>query len=71
MERKPSEAELEEARERARADAEQRQRDEKARPAADQPVVENAGPYEFAPEALRDEYERAYEEARRTLARRR
>ena len=62
MERQPTEAELEEARERARADARRRHDEERSRPAADTPVVEDAGPYEFAPEDVRAEYERVFEE---------
>jgi hypothetical protein len=71
VERQPNEAELERARERARADARARVEDEAERPAVDEPVVEDAGPYEFAPEAVRAEYDRVYEETLDTLRRQR
>lgn len=61
MERQPTEAELNEARERARADASRRVVHEQYRPEADEPIVEDAGPYEFAPEAARAEYEQVFE----------
>ena len=70
MERQPTGAELAEAHERGRADAEKRDRDDRARPSVDRPLVEESGPYEFAPEAVRAEYERAYEDALRALRRR-
>ena len=61
MERKPTQSELTEARERARVDARKRVEKDRARPAVDEPIVEGSGPYEFAPEAARAEYERVYE----------
>jgi len=69
VEKGPDPEELAEARERARADARARVERDRTRPAADAPVVESSGPYEFAPEALRNAYDRAYEEALRELAR--
>ena len=67
MEKNPEPGELEEARERARADARERIERDRSRPAADAPIVEGDGPYEFAPEPVRDAYDRAYEEAVRGL----
>ena len=67
MEKGPEPEELAQARERARRDARARVERDRSRPAADAPVVESAGPYEFAPEPLRDAYDRAYEEALREL----
>ena len=69
MERQPKEEELEQARSRARADAHARLQATKARPEADEPVVDDAGPYEFAPEDVRAEYERVYEETLAQLRR--
>jgi hypothetical protein len=62
VERQPTKKELEQAGERARADAQARVEEERARPPADEPIVDDAGPYEFAAEDLRAEYERVYEE---------
>jgi hypothetical protein len=70
VERQPNEAELELARDRARTDARARVENEAERPAVDEPIVEDAGAYEFAPEAVRAEYDRVYEETLRTLRRR-
>ena len=67
MEKNPEPHELDEARRRARSDARARVERDRTRPAADAPVVESDGPYEFAPEALRAAYDRAYEEALRDL----
>jgi hypothetical protein len=67
VEKGPEAQELAQARERARADARARVERDRTQPAADAPIVESAGPYEFAPEPLRDAYERAYEEALREL----
>jgi hypothetical protein len=62
MERQPTEEELAEARERACSDARARFDDERERSSVDEPIVAGAGPYEFAPEDVRAEYERVYEE---------
>ena len=67
MEKNPEPGELDEARERAQADARARVERDRTRPAADAPIVESDGPYEFAPEPLRDAYERAYEAELREL----
>ena len=71
MERRPTAAEVEQARDRARDDARRRVEDERGRPAADEPIVDTAGPYEFAPEALRAEYERVYDTTLAALRERR
>jgi hypothetical protein len=63
MERQPTAEELEEARRRGREDAAAHSERARTRPASEVPVVESAGPFEFAPEALREAYERAYEDA--------
>ena len=67
MERQPNPEELEQARERARADAWAEVEREQARRPVDEPVVDDAGPFEFAPEDLRAEYERVYEQTLREL----
>jgi hypothetical protein len=46
----------------ARADARAKIQAEAVGRAADAPIVDDAGPYEFAPEDVRAEYERVYEE---------
>jgi hypothetical protein len=69
MEKNPEPQELEDARERGRADACERVERDRTRPASDAPIVEGDGSYEFAPEAVRAAYERAYEEAMRELER--
>ncbi len=71
MERQPTEEELEQARERARADAQVRVEAERGRPAADEPIVDDAGPYEFAAEDVRAEYERVFDETLNALRGRR
>jgi hypothetical protein len=70
VERQPTQDELAEARDRARADAHLRVEAERARPSADEPIVEDAGPYEFAPEDVRAEYERVFEETLTALRQR-
>ena len=62
MEKQPTPDEYEEARRQARTDAEEKLRRERSRPAVDEPVVEEDATYSFAPEPLRAEYERVYEE---------
>jgi hypothetical protein len=61
VERQPTTAELNEARERARSDARRRANQERTGSDADEPIVAGAGPYEFAPEQARAEYDRVFE----------
>jgi hypothetical protein len=65
MEKQPTAAELEQARERARADAEERFAYETSGREPDKQPGD-AGPYAYAAEAVQAEYARVYEE---TLAR--
>jgi hypothetical protein len=67
VERQPSTEELDQARTRARADARAKVEKKLTGPAVDEPVVDHAGPYEFAPEDLRAEYERVYERTLKDL----
>ena len=67
MEKQPTGEEFEEARRRARADAEAKLRRERERPSVDEPIVEEDETYSFAPEDLRAEYERVYEETLASL----
>ena len=62
MEKQPTDEEFEEARVQARADAEEKVRRERTRPDVDEPIVEEDATYSFAPEPLRAEYERVFEE---------
>jgi DNA-binding helix-hairpin-helix protein with protein kinase domain len=61
MEKQPTEAELEAARERGRADAEERFAYEASGREPDEQPGE-AGPYAYAPEDVQAEYARVYEE---------
>ena len=70
MEKQPTEDEFEAARRQAKEDATSRARDERERPAVDEPIVEESSTYSFAPEDLRAEYERVYEETLAGLRRR-
>ena len=62
MEKQPTGDEFEAARHQAKEDAAEKARAERERPAVDEPLVEESATYSFAPEDLRAEYERVYEE---------
>ncbi len=62
VEKQPTGDEFETARRQARADATEKARTERERPDVDQPLVDESSTYSFAPEDLRAEYERVYEE---------